>query len=102
MSGKRLLLLKEILESAGSKDVGLFTDLVSGFRLTGTTPMSNELTKRLVLATLLDDDLKETAGIQRKVDACKVLNFAEQEAVVTQTKEEIDAGWLEGPFSDQH
>ncbi len=99
MKGKNLLLLREIMESSGCKDTNLFDELVGGFNLTGTAQISNELTKRLVPATLLDDELKETGSMQRIIDLHKPTKYAERDAVMALTQEEVENGWLEGPFT---
>ena len=101
MKGKKLLLLREIMVSSGCKDTNLFAELAGGFNLTGTTQSSHELSRRLVPATLLEEDLKANSALQREIDSHKVSNYSEWEAVNSLTEEEVTNGWLEGPFTSE-
>ena len=102
LKGKRLLLLKRLLDEVGYQDPTLFTELCQGFRLTGQLPSTPEFPQtKLRAATLSRDQLWSTARWAQAValahqgsNDCLV-----DKAVYEATTDERDKGWLTGPRS---
>ena len=57
LKGKRLLLMKEMLNELGYRDVSLVDDKISGFHLVGQTPDAPTLPSTFQPALLSEDDL---------------------------------------------
>ena len=97
---KRLLLLKEIIETEGYPDKGVFEELAFGTELTGCVPHTDVFDPSFKPALLTTEELAEQAESSNKAIFRSVRSSgdAEVDAVVFQkTLEERDAGWLRGP-----
>ena len=97
LRGKRLLLLKEILNELQYADTSLVDDILNGFPLTGWLRKSNVFPHRVRRPEYDLDTLKLLArglnhSVKSQVSAMEV-NEVTRSAWET-TKEEIDKGWL--------
>ena len=101
LSGKRLQLLREIIQEEGYGDVTLARDIQHGFDLVGRTPESNVLPGKLSPATLTAADLEACApkvqqALKRSLGSSGDSDL--DEALWQKTLDEVSAGWLESPF----
>ena len=100
LAQKRLVLFKWLLEKSGSIDTELFSDLCSGFDLTGTLPESNTFAKRFRPAHLPADVLRGVAKTARTTLFSSVKGSGESlldSGVYDATLKELDKGFLIGP-----
>ena len=106
LKGKRLLLLREMMEAAGCEDVALVDHICQGFRLSGWLPASGEFVARsrrpkfsVHTLGILSKGLNKSTleKLARKTDEqLEADTWAE-------TQKEIDAGWVwldEGPLPE--
>ena len=95
LSGKRLLLLGEMMEEAKCPDVGLVQDIRQGFRISGWMPLSGNSRQKvkrpamsmetlLVLANGLNKSVFERLGSRQD---------PELEAATQETQKELAAAW---------
>ena len=101
MFGKRLLLLQELALAAGSKDTGLHKLLTEGTHLTGVTTSSGELFKRVIPAQVTEQELRKQAQWQRVAEIGSFKLSDNDLKVRAQTQDEVEAGWIVGPFSSE-
>ena len=97
---KRLILLKEIIETEGHPDKGVFEELAFGTELTGCVPSTGVFDPVFKPALITSEELAERAESSNKAIFRSVRSSgdAEVDTVVFQkTLEERDAGWLRGP-----
>ena len=66
LKGKRLLLLKDLLQQSGSLDVGLPEDICAGFDLTGKLPGSHCFEPRYKPASIPTEALRNRAVAERQ------------------------------------
>jgi len=100
LAQKRLVLFKWLLEMSGSVDTELFSDLCSGFDLTGTLPESNTFAERFRPAHLPADVLRGFAKNGRTSLFSSVKGSGENlldSGVYDATLKELDKGFLIGP-----
>ena len=97
LKGKRLLLLKEILNDLQYPDTSLVDDILNGFPITGWLPKSNVLPHRvrhpeydLETLKLLAKGLNQSVKAQVAAMEVSDVTLSAWEA----TKEEIEKGWL--------
>ncbi|CAJ1399746.1 unnamed protein product, partial [Effrenium voratum] len=101
LQGKRLVLLREILQDAGYPDVKLAEDIAAGFDLVGETERSEAMPDHLLPATISIDELLDTApganrGIYHSTKSCGDPQVDEQ--LWEKTAKELADGWLVGPL----
>ena len=105
LKGKRLLLFKEMAEQASVGDETLFQELTSGFALTGQMPESKQFPAKLKPAAISVEQLKESSVWAKKMiqSSCRrVANDQEiARAVYSETIQQLDDGWVKGPFTEQ-
>ena len=97
LSGKRLLLFKEILADLQYDDVAVVDDLISGFKLTGWSPKTGVFDPDVRRPTLSLTQLQKmapglNASIIRSVDESPVDQTTAK--VWEETWAEVDKGWL--------
>ena len=100
LQGKRLLLLKEMLQDAGYCDVGIVDQIASGFDLMGHIPEAGVFRSKTVPATLTPDEVRRTAKHTRQgilLGAAEGLRDEHASRLYEITLEERDKGWLQGP-----
>ena len=100
---KRLLLFKEMAEDAGVGDEHLFTELTEGFKLTGEMPQSKQFPAKLKPAMLSVQQLRDSAVWAKKMihASCRRVSADPEiaRAVFLETQQQIQDGWVRGPFS---
>ena len=102
LKGKRIQLLREMLESIGYSDLAVCDMLRDGARLTGVAAPVGEFPEELKPPTVPKEDLRITAKWASKALMAKVGPSGDpelDEAVDQETKEEVRRGWLVGPLS---
>ena len=101
LRGKRLCLWKEMLSEYGYPDVGVWYEIQNGTVLTGEVPSTGLFNPTDKPASISEECLKENAdGLFRSmVASVRSEGDVLDREVKTQTQEEVDKGWLEGPFS---
>ena len=103
MEGKNLLLFKEVMADAGVMDPNLFSDMLHGFRLTGELKASGQFPAALKPATIDLDHLKKTSRWAKFLieSSCKKASSDMEVAaeVWKETAEQVQRGWLKGPWS---
>ena len=97
---KRLLLLKEIIETEGYLDPGVFDEIAFGTELTGCVPQTGVFDPTFKPALMTKNELEESAETSNKAIFHSVRSSGDAEVhsiVFQKTLEERDAGWLRGP-----
>lgn len=104
LKGKRLLLFKKLLAESGCPDSDA-GDIMAGLDLVGTATKSPFFDTKLVPATTTPQFLKLSARWQRpKLESRNVHSDDPEMARLLwdSTLQEVEAGFLEGPFSSLH
>ena len=105
LQGKKLLLFKRILEDTAYADgESLFNEICGGFNIVGKTTSSGCLRPRIVPASISVKELRKSSRWNRKavIAACKSSgDVAIDKLVMADTLEEVDKGWLRGPFCEE-
>ena len=65
LQGKKILLMKRLLQDAGHSDTDLMKNLIDRFDLTGILPESNVFYKNIRLATKSCEELRQVADLSR-------------------------------------
>ena len=104
LEGKNLLAWKALMEETGFDDPTLFDELTEGFRLVGQATMSPQFPYGFAAMLQTPEELKQKSVWMRKANQakCKSSGRVElDELVWNQTLEERDAGWLQGPYTEE-
>ena len=99
---KRLLLFKEMCKDAGVADETLFDQMLNGFPLLGRGADSPEFPLQDRPPTMTPDQVRRASVWVRKAAFARSKppeDLALAAAVWAKTKEELDQGWIQGPFS---
>ncbi|CAE7500492.1 unnamed protein product, partial [Symbiodinium pilosum] len=103
MQPKNLLLFKEMLRDACVGDDNLFHDFTSGFRITGELEPSGKFPPKCKVAALSVADLRKTAKWAKHLVASSCRRAAKDKAVAKavwkESLDQVQRGWLRGPFS---
>ena len=103
LEGKRLLLFNEMAKEAGVNDPLLFQELQEGFRLTGDVRASGNYPEKLRPAMITVGQLRESSVWAKKMifASCRKVGRDKEvaEAVYNDTMQQIEDGWVSGPFS---
>jgi hypothetical protein len=96
LHGKRLLLLKEMLQELGYPDTTLVDEICHGFKLSGWLPKSNVFPSSLKRPARSMDAVRNMAkGLNRNIT--KQVASSQDEELAAEvwelTKEELDKGW---------
>ena len=101
LSGKRLMLWREMLVECDYPDMEVFDELVSGTALTGPVPATGIFEATFKPASMTESQLKQQARASRVA----IINAARtsgdpsvDEEVYAKTLVEKDHGWLMGPI----
>ena len=100
LAPKRLLLWRELMVEFGYPDVGVFEEVVSGFKLTGNTPLTSIFPPTFKPSKRSLQDIGDWASDLRGrvLDRCKPQG--EEDAIVhSKTIDERTKGWARGPIS---
>ena len=103
MGSKNLLLFKQMLSDAGVPDDRLFEDLVNGFRLTGNLEPSGLFPPKYKPAVVSVEELRRSSQWAKHLieGACRKASRdpAVAEAVWKESLQQVEKGWLAGPFT---
>ncbi|CAE7034142.1 unnamed protein product [Symbiodinium sp. CCMP2592] len=102
LCNKRLLLMKEMLDSVGHEDEDLISDLSNGFDLTGPLPRSNAFKNKYRPAAVAEETLRKSAGLVRGQVLASVKSSGDEivdQGVLAATEKELAKGFIEGPVS---
>eukprot|EP00435_Cladocopium_sp_Y103_P019670 s3838_g4.t1 len=105
LEGKRIALMRKLIQLEGYEDQSLADDIQNGFSLVGDSPASSILPPKLVPATISKDDLSRHAD-----KAGKALRFMTRssgdaeldESLWVKTQSEVEKGWMVGPIPWEH
>ncbi|CAE7277481.1 unnamed protein product [Symbiodinium sp. CCMP2592] len=100
LCNKRLLLMKEMLDSVGHEDEDLISDLSNGFDLTGPLPRSNAFKNKYRPAAMAEETLRKSAGLVRGQVLASVKSSGDEivdRGVLAATEKELSKGFIEGP-----
>ena len=105
LAGKRLLVWKHLLEKFEFDDMEVYSFMTNGVKLVGAHDTPTCFPEKLKPATLTQQDLEASAvwrrkaivGKHRKTDDPAHVEHLEQTA-----QEELDMGFMEGPFVSEH
>ena len=103
-SGKSLRLFRVLLEESGFEDMTVCDMMEQGVSLTGSEPESPLYMKKYIPASLTVEQLNHQAAWRRKVTMSKPLSEEERSQLKdleTETMEEVQAGFLQGPFDEK-
>ena len=96
---KRLLLWKEMLSDIGYKDMGVFDEVVEGTNLLGQVPLTGLYPQTFKPAKASPEEVVKNAAATRSAILGAVRAQGDVDAEVRRKSlEEIEAGWLHGPF----
>ena len=101
LKGKQLLLLKELLIETNFGDSALVDDIVKGFDVVGKASVSNELHKRIQIATITPEELRLRSALSRRAILSKHkgrLSTTLDQKVWDDCLEEVEKGWIKGPM----
>ena len=103
MGSKKLLLFKQMLADAGVPDENLFNDMVNGFRLTGSLEPSGLFPPKYKPAVISVDELRRSSQWAKHLieGACRKASRdpAVAKAVWDESLQQVNKGWLAGPFT---
>ncbi len=101
VSGKRILLFKEMLQSTCYPDTEVVKELRQGAKLVGEVPATGVLPSKFVPATSTADALKRQSELlkPKAFYIARSSGSADNDSEVwLQTLDEVKAGWLRGPL----
>ena len=101
---KSLRLFRVLLEESGFEDMTVCDMMEQGVSLTGVEPESPLYLKKYVPASLTVEQLNHQAAWRRKVTMNKTLSeeeVSQLEDLEAETMEEVQSGFLQGPFNEQ-
>ena len=104
MRNKRFLLWQEMLQSCGYQDMGVVAEMQNGIHLTGETSRTNLWPEKFTPAAISCDELSEIGRRDRQSVINKPIVAEDNEvnqAVWQQTLEEVQEGFVEGPYPMQ-
>ena len=102
LAEKNLLLFKELLSENHYVDLEVVDEMIAGFKVTGKLRPSRAWPKQLKLATMSVEEFKQRSVWANKALAAKCVSAGEREIdqqVWDQTIDEVQKGWLQGPFT---
>ncbi|CAE7029847.1 unnamed protein product [Symbiodinium sp. CCMP2592] len=102
VAGKRLLLWKHLLEQNNFDDMQVCDFMMSGVPIVGQSACPQPFSRKIVPATMTEQDLKGTASFRRKVmTGSSGMQAADlQDLLSKATLDEVDLGFLEGPYTE--
>ena len=102
LAGKKLALLSKLLDDNEYPDKNLANEIRKGFMLTGVGARSGDLPSRIVSATITPSDLKGRSKIAQALVERTTRSSGDpslDQQVYEQTMEEVQNGWISGPFA---
>ena len=100
LSNKRILLWKSLLEEYKHPDLAVVSELLEGTSLIGETDTTGLWPAKFVPATISEIELSEIGARERESICSKVKDTPSEtdRAVWDKALEEVEKGWLLGPF----
>ena len=101
LAEERLALLDAMIGEANYHDTGLVPNICKGFDLMGPLPKSNVFPVKHTCATVTQDQVRSVCSATRQAvwhSLRKVLDADIAEDIYRITVEEVNRGWLSGPF----
>ena len=102
LSNKKTLIFEELIKECRHSDVNLADNIRRGFSLMGDLPKSNVFPSRHIFATLMAEQVRQTAVHSRRAIIHSTMNQMDDDVcqgVYDATLKEVEQGWLEGPIS---
>ena len=104
LKGKSMRLMHEMLIEAEYADCNLPNEIAKGFKLMGPLPRSGVMPRNVVVGTLTERDVLDTAkannvAIWNATHSCQDAQIAQD--VYQATLDEKARGWLTGPYTLQ-
>ena len=102
LEGKKLLLMKHIIDAEGYDDRTLVDDVSNGFALVGEVPKSNVLPRKLIPAAISEQELHATAhkaNLALRYMTRSSGDLELDQKLWTKTVSEVDKGWMLGPLT---
>ena len=103
LAHKKILLWKSLLEEHKYPDMAVVSDLLEGTKLIGETDTTGLWPAKFVPATISEIELYEISTRERESICNRVKETPSEtdRAVWDKTLEEVEKGWLLGPFDPQ-
>ena len=99
MKGKKILLLKHLLTCLGYDDLKVIDLLIYGVGLSGEQPLPPYARVKVSSATATKEDLERESAWRRVAILAKSTPDEDVEPLQALSNKEVQAGFLEGPFS---
>lgn len=103
IKGKRLVLLKKLLQMLHYPDVTLADDIARGFELTGVAPPSGAFETELRPPVFHESVVRASAEVARRALVGRAGSSGDPQVdskLYEQTLEEVDKGWMRGPYTE--
>ena len=103
LASKRLVLFRELLTEARHDDEGLVDNIKNGFDLVGDIPRSGVYKKRVKPAGITTDELRRSAKRTRRAIIQSTRGSDDPAidlGVYQSTMDEMERGWLHGPYKE--
>ena len=99
---KSILLFEQLLQHFGFWDMEVVNLLKHGVPLVGLQPSPEGYQKLLVPACMTEDELPQTARWRRQsiMQGARQLTTTEEKALMEATDNEVERGFLQGPYSE--
>ena len=104
LASKRLVVFRRLLEEVDHPDIGIVDDIENGFDLVGPIPKSGIYRKRVRAASLTVGDLRSSAKRVRRAIVHSTVGSGDDAidlGVYQSTLEEMNRGWLHGPYKEE-
>ena len=102
LEGKKLLLMRHIIDTEGYDDKTLVDDVSNGFSLVGEVPKSNVLPRKLLPAVISEQELhanSHKANLALRYMTRSSGDLELDEKLWAKTISEVDKGWMLGPLT---
>ena len=103
LKGKRILLTKELAASMKWPDMGLFDEMIAGFKLVGTFGKTGIFKPQVTVAQMSEEDLEKKINFLRPMILGKLNNFSDEklqrELNRITDEEATEKHWLHGPYA---
>ena len=102
LEGKKLLLMRHIIDAEGYDDKTLVDDVANGFSLVGEVPKSNVLPRKLLPAVISEQELhanSHKANLALRYMTRSSGDLELDEKLWAKTVSEVDKGWMLGPLT---
>ena len=101
LAGRKLHTLNMLAQRIGHADKTIVQEASVGFHITGLQPFTHYFEERIVMPTITEAQLKQTARLQNEMLLRKVSSAGNRQIddeLWRITLKEVSEGWLEGPF----